>query len=60
VREESKSKGQFKELLAKLEKQDVPSWLVLTPGKLEGKVVGAPALDQPPFEISLVIESFSK
>lgn len=60
VREASKSKAQFKELMPKLEKQDTPSWLALVPGKLEGKVVGVPSLDHPPFEISLVIESFSK
>jgi small subunit ribosomal protein S4 len=59
IREESKSKGAFKELPQQLEKLDVPAWLTLVPSTLEGTVVGDPQIESP-FEISLLVESFSK
>ncbi len=60
VRAESKSKGAFKELPKELEKKETPKWLSLDPAILEGKVVGLPSSEEPPFEISLLVESFSK
>jgi small subunit ribosomal protein S4 len=39
---------------------DVPTWLALTPNKMEGTVLGAPSDLNPPFEINLLVESFSK
>ncbi|MGB7957523.1 MAG: 30S ribosomal protein S4 [Minisyncoccia bacterium] len=60
VREGSKLKGAFakrKELLAKY---DAPSWLRLDPEKLEGEVIALPADIEIPFEINLLVESFSK
>ncbi len=59
VREESRSKGAFRELSEKLKEFDVPSWLALDINMLEGKVVGDPQVE-PPFEINLLVESFSK
>lgn len=43
-----------------LDKYDAPAWLVLTPGKMEGKVLSLPADVEVPFEINLLVESFSK
>jgi small subunit ribosomal protein S4 len=59
IRNESKSKGAFKELPKELEKAETPDWLSLVPSTLEGTVVGDPRIDSP-FEISLLVESFSK
>lgn len=59
IREESKNKAAFKELPKKLEEFEVPAWLALDINKLEGSVVGAPQGDSP-FEINLLVESFSK
>jgi small subunit ribosomal protein S4 len=59
IREESRSKGAFKELGTKLKDFEVPSWLALDLNALEGKVVGDPQIE-PPFEINLLVESFSK
>lgn len=39
---------------------DVPAWLSLHPTKLEGQVLSAPSDLNPPFEINLLVESFSK
>jgi len=43
-----------------VKKYEPPSWLVLDREKLEGKVLSLPEGTAPPFEISLVVESFSK
>jgi|SRR5581483_3638712 len=43
-----------------LKQFEVPPWLVLTPDKFEGKVLTAPSDLNPPFEVSLLVESFSK
>ena len=39
---------------------DVPVWLSLHPTKLEGQVLSAPTDLNPPFEVNLLVESFSK
>ncbi len=59
VREESKGKGAFKELGKKLAEFEVPSWLSLDTNKLQGNVVGVPQ-GESPFEVNLLVESFSK
>lgn len=59
VREESRSKAAFRELSTKLKEFQVPEWLHLDINALEGKVVGDPQIESP-FEISLLVESFSK
>jgi len=43
-----------------LEKYDAPAWLALHPGKMEGEVISLPKDIEVPFEINLVVESFSK
>lgn len=43
-----------------LEKYDAPTWLVLHPGKMEGEVLSLPTDVEVPFEINLLVESFSK
>ncbi len=46
-----------KEVLAKYE---TPSWLELDREKLEGRVLSLPKEIKPPFDINLLVESFSK
>jgi len=43
-----------------LEKYDAPAWLVLHPGKMEGEVLSFPTDVEVPFEVNLLVESFSK
>lgn len=43
-----------------LKKYDTPVWLKLHPEKMEGQVLSAPSDLNPPFEINLLVESFSK
>jgi len=43
-----------------LKKFEAPSWLRMDPEKLEGEVLSAPSDLNPPFEINLLVESFSK
>ncbi len=43
-----------------LKKYDAPAWLRLDPAKLEGEVLALPAEVEMPFEINLLVESFSK
>jgi len=60
ARPESKQKGAFasrKEILAKY---DPPAWLRLDAEKLEGEVLSLPEGVEIPFEINLLVESFSK
>lgn len=49
--------GARKELLKKFEP---PSWLRLDAEKMEGEVLSLPTDMNPPFEINLLVESFSK
>jgi small subunit ribosomal protein S4 len=49
--------GKRKEALAKYEP---PSWLRVDAEKMEGEVLSLPADLNPPFEINLLVESFSK
>jgi small subunit ribosomal protein S4 len=43
-----------------LENYDAPAWLALHPGKMEGEVLSSPTDVEVPFEINLLVESFSK
>lgn len=43
-----------------LKQYDAPVWLALHPEKMEGKVVSIPQDTEVPFEINLLVESFSK
>lgn len=60
VREGSKQKGMLVRRKDVLEKYDPPAWLRLDAGKMEGEILSLPADTELPFEINLLIESFSK
>ena len=42
------------------EKYDPPAWLALHPGKMEGEIISLPTDIEVPFEVKLLVESFSK
>lgn len=61
IRPESAVKTIFKDLRENLKKQqEVPPWLAVDLETLEGKILSAPQDVQSPFEINLLVESFSK
>jgi small subunit ribosomal protein S4 len=60
VREESKEKKAFADRSEMMKKYEAPSWLRMDPDKLEGEVLSAPTDLNPPFEINLLVDSFSK
>jgi small subunit ribosomal protein S4 len=60
VRPESAAKTLFKETKESAAKQDIPPWLVLEAEKLEGVVIASPENTESPFEINLLVESFTK
>lgn len=60
IREESKADASFRDLKDKLKSQEIPKWLTLDADKLEGRVSSEPQAQEVPFEISLLVEAFSK
>jgi small subunit ribosomal protein S4 len=60
IREGSRKKGMISGRIDILKKYDPPAWLRLDPEKFEGEVLSLPADIELPFEINLLIESFSK
>ena len=62
VKSSSTQKNIFRNLRTILKKHKPPSWLELSAEKLEGKVVGEPALEEaaPPAEISSIFEFYSR
>lgn len=60
VREGSRKKGMIAGRIDILKKFDPPAWLRLDAEKLEGEVLSLPADVELPFEVNLLIESFSK
>lgn len=60
VRKESITEGPFRDLKEKLKTYDMPKWLALDAEKLEGRVMTLPTGIDMPFEISLLVEAFSK
>jgi small subunit ribosomal protein S4 len=60
VRAASKENKAFTDRAEMLKKYDAPSWLRMDPDKLEGEVLSAPTDLNPPFEINLLVDSFSK
>lgn len=52
--------GQFKELKTALAKQELPVWLKLDLDKMQGHVLALPQEFETPFEVNLLVESFSK
>lgn len=60
IREGSLTKAHVAKRRETLKQFDVPAWLALNADKMEGQVLGAPSDLNPPFEINLLVESFSK
>ncbi len=60
IRTESREKAPFKELREALKTYNAPTWVTMDAEKLEGRVVAAPDTTVVPFEINLLVESFSK
>lgn len=60
IRPESKDHPVFKDLGEKLKKYETPSWLSIDPVSFEGKVVTLPVNVESPFDISLVVDYYSK
>jgi len=60
IREESKNDAGFRDLREKLKSQEIPKWLTLDADKLEGRVSSEPQMQEVPFEVSLLVEAFSK
>lgn len=50
----------FQELAEKLKKQEAPSWLALDKENLEGKIEALPREVELPFDLSLVVDYYSK
>jgi len=60
VRPESMGKASFKNLKEVLKKLEIPGWLSVDPDKIEGRVLSKPQDFKIPYEINLLVESFSK
>jgi small subunit ribosomal protein S4 len=60
VREGSLLKAGLPKRREGLKKYDPPAWLHLDPEKLEGRLLDLPKDIEAPFEINLLVESFSK
>jgi small subunit ribosomal protein S4 len=59
IRPESQGKGIFKDFDEQLKSYEPPEWLAMNKEKREGMVVAVPKVESP-FEISYLVESFSK
>jgi small subunit ribosomal protein S4 len=60
VRAASKENRVFVDRKEILSKYDAPAWLRMDADKLEGELLTAPTDLNPPFEINLLVDSFSK
>ena len=60
IRQDARALGAMKELPKILEKYAPPEWLALDANAFEGKVLTNPAGEESPFEVNLLVESFSK
>ncbi len=60
VRDASKEKKAFTDRAELIKKYDAPAWLRMDPVKLEGEMLSVPTDLTPPFEINLLVDSFSK
>ncbi|MEK7077456.1 MAG: 30S ribosomal protein S4 [Patescibacteria group bacterium] len=59
-RPESKNIRLAKDLAETLKKYEAPPWILLDKEKIEGEILSLPQDTPPPFEINLLVESFSK
>jgi small subunit ribosomal protein S4 len=60
VRAASKENNAFTDRMELIKKYDAPSWLHMDADKLEGTMLSTPTDLTPPFEINLLVDSFSK
>lgn len=60
AREGSETKAALASRRELLKKYEAPPWLALTPEKLEGTVLSPPTAPDIPFDVQLLVESFSK
>lgn len=60
IRADVREMGGFKEIPENLEKFAPPEWLTVDPKAFEGKVLKSPTGEESPFEVNLLVESFSK
>lgn len=60
VYERSKDRAHFRELKESLEKHETPYWMTLAPATLSAQVTALPRDIEVPFQIPLIVESFSK
>jgi small subunit ribosomal protein S4 len=60
VKDASKFRAAFKHLRDPQWRYDVPAWISLDREKLEAKVLSIPHDIEPPFEVKLLVEAFSK
>ncbi|MEK7614198.1 MAG: 30S ribosomal protein S4 [Patescibacteria group bacterium] len=60
VREESKGRIVFTEAFKKLTDRDTPNWLMLRPDVAQGEIKSLPKEKNPPFNLTSVIEFYSR
>ena len=60
IRPESKDQQLFRELAGKLKTHNAPNWLTVDPASFEGTVKSLPKDLEFPFDISLVVDYYSK
>ncbi len=60
IRPGSQDLAHFGEIKEKLKRYEPPAWLKLDKTKLEGEVVGRPEGVEGPFNVSLVVDYYSK
>jgi len=62
LREGSKTKTLFADISVQLEKQNVPTWIKIDPGKVQGLIQGTPKFDQGDlsFNLTSVLEFYSR
>ncbi len=59
-REASLGNKNVKELRDAIKKLEPPAWLSLNKEKIEGQILNEPTIENSPFEVNLLVESFSK
>ncbi len=60
LRPQSKDHPVFKEITERLKNYEPPAWLKLNKDAVSGSVVSAPRVDEPPFDVGLVVDYYSK
>ncbi|MFH1790076.1 MAG: 30S ribosomal protein S4 [bacterium] len=61
IKENSKKKRIFEKIQEKLAKNDhIPSWLAVNPDNMSGKMLNAPTVENPGFDMKSIIEFYSR